>query len=91
MHVKRERCSSRRRRAGPRITSYNVCYTKLLRVEFGLAFYSGNPFEMEEFRYRALGDYTVMFWIMIFCNSLAPLTLFSRRLWRNVKYLFVLV
>jgi molybdopterin-containing oxidoreductase family membrane subunit len=59
-------------------------------VEFGLAWYSGNPFEMETFRYRALGDYTVMFWIMIFCNSLAPLSLFVRSLRRNVKYLFVL-
>jgi molybdopterin-containing oxidoreductase family membrane subunit len=45
---------------------------------------------METFRYRALGDYTVMFWIMISCNSLIPLTLFVRRLRRNVKYLFVL-
>jgi len=69
-------------------TSLIVTYSYV--VEFGLALYSGNPFEMETFRYRALGDYTVMFWIMIFCNSLAPLTLFVRRLRRNVKYLFVL-
>jgi molybdopterin-containing oxidoreductase family membrane subunit len=69
-------------------TSLIVSYSYI--VEFGLAAYSGNPFEMEQFRYRALGDYTVMFWIMISCNSLIPLTLFVRSLRRNVKYLFVL-
>ena len=68
-------------------TSLIVTYSYI--VEFGLAAYSGNPFEMEQFRYRALGDYTTMFWIMIVCNSVVPLTLFSRSLRRNVIYLFI--
>jgi Ni/Fe-hydrogenase subunit HybB-like protein len=57
-------------------------------VEFGLAFYSGNPFETELFRYRALGDYRVLFWIMITCNSAIPLGLFAKRLRRSLKFLF---
>ncbi len=59
-------------------------------VEQGLAFYSGNLFEMEQFRFRALGDYRLLFWAMIFCNAILPLTLFIRRLRRNLIYLFVL-
>jgi molybdopterin-containing oxidoreductase family membrane subunit len=59
-------------------------------VEQGLAFYSGNLFEMEQFRFRALGDYRFLFWTMISCNSLLPLTLFVGRLRRNLTYLFVL-
>ncbi len=59
-------------------------------VEQGLAFYSGNLFEMEQFRFRALGDYWLLFWTMIFCNAILPLTLFIRRLRRNLSYLFVL-
>jgi molybdopterin-containing oxidoreductase family membrane subunit len=59
-------------------------------VEQGLAFYSGNLYEMEQFRFRALGDYRVLFWIMVSCNAILPLTLFFGRLRRNLTYLFVL-
>jgi molybdopterin-containing oxidoreductase family membrane subunit len=69
-------------------TSLIVSYAYI--VEFGLAWYGGNVFETELFRFRAWGHYKVLFWTMITCNSLVPLTLFVRRLRRNVKYLFVL-
>jgi molybdopterin-containing oxidoreductase family membrane subunit len=39
------------------------------------------------FRYRALGHYAVLFWIMIACNSIFPLTLFVRRLRRSIPWL----
>ncbi len=59
-------------------------------VEQGLAFYHGNLFEMEQFRFRALGEYRLLFWIMVACNSVMPLTLFIGRLRRNLVFLFVL-
>ncbi|HEX9776626.1 MAG TPA: NrfD/PsrC family molybdoenzyme membrane anchor subunit [Geopsychrobacteraceae bacterium] len=68
------------------LTSLIVSYAYL--VEYGLAFYGHNQFEMELFRYRALGHYRALFWLMIVCNSLVPLTLFIRRLRRNLAYLF---
>jgi molybdopterin-containing oxidoreductase family membrane subunit len=70
------------------LTSLIVSFAYI--VEHGLAFYSGNLFEMEQFRFRAFGDYRVLFWVMILCNALLPLTLFLRRLRRNLVYLFVL-
>jgi molybdopterin-containing oxidoreductase family membrane subunit len=68
-------------------TSLIVSYAYL--IEFGLAWYGGNPFETELFRYRALGHYKVFFWIMIACNSIFPLALFARSLRRNITFLLV--
>jgi len=70
------------------LTSLIVSFAYI--VEQGLAFYSGNLFEMEQFRFRALGDYRLLFWTMVSCNSLLPLGLFVRRLRRNLTFLFVL-
>ncbi len=68
-------------------TSLIVSYAYI--IEFGLASYSGNVFEMESFRYRALGEFRYLTWAMIFCNSLVPLTLFAKRLRRNTTYLLI--
>ncbi len=71
------------------LTSLIVTYAYI--VEFGLANYSGNIFEIEQFRYRPLGDYKFLYWVMITCNSLIPLTLFVKKLRRSIAYLFVFV
>jgi Ni/Fe-hydrogenase subunit HybB-like protein len=36
------------------------------------------------------GDYKFLFWLMMFCNVVMPLSLFVRNWRRNIKYLFVL-
>lgn len=59
-------------------------------IEQGMAFYGDNIFEMEQFRFRALGHYSLLFWTMITCNALLPLLLFVRRLRRSLVFLFVL-
>ncbi|GAB4380811.1 MAG: polysulfide reductase NrfD [Calditrichia bacterium] len=69
-------------------TSIIVTYSYI--VEFALAFYGGHKFEEAHFTYRLLGDYRFLYWIMVFCNSLLPLSLFIRKLRRSVPYLFVL-
>ena len=68
-------------------TSLIVTYAYI--VEFGIAQYSGNIFETSIFKYRAVGDYAIIYWIMIFCNSVLPLSLFFKKLRRNLVYLFV--
>jgi len=67
-------------------TSLIVTYAYI--VEALLAIRSGNIFETAHFSFRALGDYRFLFYIMILCNSLLPLTLFVRKLRRNLGYLF---
>jgi molybdopterin-containing oxidoreductase family membrane subunit len=68
-------------------TSLIVSYAYI--VEFGMAWYGGNVFEMGAFRYRALGDFRYLTWAMIFCNSIVPLTLFAKRLRRNTTCLLI--
>ena len=59
-------------------------------VEILLAIYTPNVFEKTVFNYRMMGDYKFAFWLMFFCNVIAPLTLFKKSLRRNIKFLFVL-
>jgi len=69
-------------------TSLIITFTYI--VEHGLAFYGHNLFERDQYLYRALGDYRLLYGIMLICNSLLPLTLFVRRLRRSIPWLFVL-
>ena len=70
------------------VTSLIVSFSYI--VELGLAFYSGNLYEITVFKYRMLGDYKYFYWLMTFCNVVLPLTLFIRKLRRTIGYLFVL-
>ncbi len=57
-------------------------------TEYFIAWYSHNIVEIESFRWRAVGDYWVAFWIMVVCNSLVPLLFFFRKFRRSVPWLF---
>ena len=69
-------------------TSLIVSYAYIL--EFAMAAYSGNLFEMAHFKFRMFGSFREAYWLMVFCNVLLPLTLFVRKLRRNIPYLVVL-
>lgn len=58
-------------------------------VELALAAYSGNIFETNVFKYRMTGHYKYFFWLMALCNVVLPLTLFIKKLRRNIAYLFI--
>jgi molybdopterin-containing oxidoreductase family membrane subunit len=72
-------------------------------TEFFIAFYSGNPFERALFYYRpfgepeslapfaeqgAMGFPQIAFFIMVFCNVIAPIPLWRYRIRTNVWALF---
>jgi len=57
-------------------------------VEYFLAWYSHNIVEQESFRWRAFGDYSLQFWIMVICNSVVPLLFFFRKVRRSIPWLF---
>lgn len=69
-------------------TSLIVTYSYI--VEFALAFYGGHKFEEAHFTYRLLGNYRYLYWMMLFCNSLLPLSLFIQKFRRHISYLFIL-
>jgi molybdopterin-containing oxidoreductase family membrane subunit len=58
--------------------------------EYFIAWYSHNIVEQEAFRWRAMGDYSLEFWIMVICNSLIPLLFFVRKVRRSLLWLFVI-
>jgi Ni/Fe-hydrogenase subunit HybB-like protein len=57
-------------------------------IEYFLAWYSNNIVEQESFRWRALGEYSIQFWIMVVCNSLLPLLFFFKKIRTNLAWLF---
>jgi len=57
-------------------------------TEYFMAWYSHNIVEQESFRWRALGAYSVEFWIMVVCNSVVPLLFFLKKVRRSIPWLF---
>lgn len=69
-------------------TSLIVSYAYI--IEVALAYWSGHQADIEIFQYRMTGDYAVCYWLMVFCNVVFPLTLFVKKLRRNIVFLFIL-
>ena len=59
-------------------------------IESFMAWYGGNIFERQTFLFRAIGYYSPLFWLMCFCNAIAPLAFFWRSVRRNTIWLFVI-
>ena len=59
-------------------------------LEFWVAWYSGNAVEQNYFWNRVFGQWWWAAWIMLICNMILPLSLFSQKLRRNTIWLFVL-
>jgi molybdopterin-containing oxidoreductase family membrane subunit len=66
------------------IVGYAYC------AEFFIAWYSGNPFEYDQFIFRATGNYALFFWLMILFNSLIPLLFFIKKLRTHTFSLFLI-
>jgi Ni/Fe-hydrogenase subunit HybB-like protein len=59
------------------LTSLIVTYSYI--IEFTLALRGGPSPERATLLYRVAGDYAPLFWTMVFCNCVAPLSFFFRR------------
>jgi molybdopterin-containing oxidoreductase family membrane subunit len=59
-------------------------------TEFWVAWYSGSNFEQEYFWNRVFGQWSWAAWIMLTCNMILPLSLFSQKLRRNTVWLWFL-
>ena len=57
--------------------------------EFLIAWYSGNDYERYVFMNRALGPYAWSYWIMIFCNVVAPQIFWVKKFRRSIPVMFV--
>ncbi len=70
------------------LTSLVVTYAYI--CEAFIAWYSGDPFEQTTFHMRYFGPWGWLFWLMVFCNCIAPLAFFSPRMRQNLVALFVI-
>jgi molybdopterin-containing oxidoreductase family membrane subunit len=59
-------------------------------MEFYTAWFSNNPYERDQFYFRAFGGMAVSFWGMTFCNCIFPQLLWIKSLRTNIPFLFVL-
>lgn len=61
-------------------------------IEYFIAWYSGSPYE--DYTYlsfgAATGPYWWAFWALIFCNMIAPITLWWKKMRRNIMWTFIL-
>jgi molybdopterin-containing oxidoreductase family membrane subunit len=59
-------------------------------MEFCIAWYSGNPYELAAFKYRATGPYWWAFWIMIACNVIAPQLFWFKKIRTHMVAVFII-
>jgi Ni/Fe-hydrogenase subunit HybB-like protein len=59
-------------------------------MEFFIAWYSGNEYEMFTFINRATGPYAWAYWTMISCNVICPQLFWFKKLRTNIPVMFVL-
>lgn len=59
-------------------------------MEFFIAWYSGNEYEMFAFVNRATGPYGWAYWIMITCNVLVPQCFWFKKLRTSIPVMFVI-
>jgi Ni/Fe-hydrogenase subunit HybB-like protein len=59
-------------------------------MEFFIAYYSGNPYELYAFKNRAFGPYWWAYWTMITCNVISPQFFWFKRIRTNMVAVFIL-
>jgi Ni/Fe-hydrogenase subunit HybB-like protein len=72
------------------LLAMSLVMTFVYATEFFMAFFRGSDVEAELFRWRATGTYAPVFWLVVACNSVAPLACFWRRARRSLPVLIVL-
>ncbi|MFM1767686.1 MAG: hypothetical protein RJA22_215 [Verrucomicrobiota bacterium] len=59
-------------------------------MEFFIAWYGGNPYELYAFKNRAFGPYWWSYWAMITCNVISPHFFWFKRLRTNMWFVFAI-
>ncbi len=59
-------------------------------MEFFIAWYSGNEFEMYVFRNRALGPYAWAYWTMVSCNVISPQLFWSKKMRTSIPVMMII-
>ena len=71
------------------LLAMSLVMTFVYATEFFMAFIRGSDAEAELFRWRAVGAYAPVFWLVVACNSVAPLVCFWGRARRSLPAMIV--
>ena len=66
------------------LLAMSLVMTFVYATEFYMAFYRGSATEVDLFRWRISGSYAPVFWLVVACNTVAPLACFWRRVRRSL-------
>ncbi len=70
------------------LTSLIVTYSYI--TESFMVWYSGDPIEQMTFHMRYFGPWDWLFWVMVMCNCIIPLLLFSPSIRVNLRALWII-
>ncbi len=70
------------------VTSLMVGYA--YAIEFFIAWYSGNQYELFTFINRATGNYAWAYWIMVSCNVLIPQLFWSKKIRTSIPAMLII-
>jgi molybdopterin-containing oxidoreductase family membrane subunit len=73
---------------GKLLLTTSLILTFVYATEYALALTRGDEAERSLYLWRATGKYSGLFWLVVFCNSVAPLACFIRRFRRSIAALF---
>ena len=59
-------------------------------MEFFIAWYSGNPYELYAFKNRAFGPYWWAYWTMISCNVISPQLFWFKKIRTSMVLVFII-
>src|SRR5678815_4795746 len=59
-------------------------------MEFFIAWYGGNPYELYAFQNRAFGPYWWAYWTMIFCNVISPQVFWNKYCRQSPVVIFII-
>jgi len=59
-------------------------------MEFFIAWYGGNQYELDTFKNRAFGPYWWAYWTMVTCNVVSPHLFWSKRIRTNMVAVFII-
>ncbi len=59
-------------------------------MEFFIAWYGGNPYELYAFKNRAFGPYWWAYWSMVSCNVICPQLFWFKAIRQNVVIVFII-
>jgi len=75
---------------GKMILFTGLIVTYSYAVEFFMAYYSGAKYERALFWFRPFGEFKGLFWLMIFCNVMVPISLAFKKIRTSIPALFII-